>query len=79
MYDLARSCQELKKKVYFFLLKKRRKSVFSTKDFPGKTKILSRYPKQSEKRQESCQEIRENARNSKNLAKRFKRKTNKSE
>ena len=74
MYDLARSCQELQEKCLIFSTEKTQKKVFLVqKTFQEKPRILSRNPRKSKKRQESCQEIRENARNAKNIAKSFKR------
>ena len=66
MYDLARSCQEVQEKCLIFLTEKTHKRVFSTKNLSGKTKNLV---KKSKKCQECCQEIQENPRNTKNLAK----------
>ena len=63
----------------FFDWKNAEKVFLVQKTFQEKSRILSRNPRKSKKRQESCQEIRENARNAKNLAKSFKRKANKSE
>ena len=79
MYDPARSCQELQEKCLIFSTEKRRKMFLVQTTFQEKPRILSRNSRKFKKRQESCQEIRENARNAKNLAKSFKRKANKSE
>ena len=71
MYDLARSCQELQEKGLICSTEKTQKSVFSTKNLPGKTKnlvkkskkiqetprILPRNPGKCKKCQESCQEF----------------------
>ena len=56
LQDLAKN---FKKNVEFFRLKKRRKSVFSTKNLPGKTKNFVKKSKKIKKRQEYSQEIRE--------------------
>ena len=66
MYDLARSCQELQEKCLIFSTEKTNKKGFITKNLSGKTKNLV---KKSMKCQESCQEIQENSRIIKNLAK----------
>ena len=56
MYDLARSCQELQEKCLIYSTEKKAEKVFLVQ-------------KPSRKNQASCQEIQENPRNAKNLAK----------
>ena len=58
MYALARSCQELQEKCLIFTTEKTNKKGFITKNLSGKN-------------QESCQEIQENSRIIKNLAKKY--------